>query len=111
MMTAIFRAALHLYSRDHRREFGTEMIEVFEKGRQEAASRGAASLIVFYAREAIGLTADIARAHSSTTGREESWVCSLEATLIVSVLYTLSVVSAHELGLWGFFSPVTYALA
>ena len=111
MMTAMFRAALHLYPRDHRREFGTEMIEVFEKGRQAAAAIGAASLIVFYAREAFGLTADIARTHCSTARREETWAGSLEASLIASALYTLSVMSAHELGLWGFFSPVTYALA
>ncbi|HYZ85281.1 MAG TPA: hypothetical protein VE621_12800 [Bryobacteraceae bacterium] len=52
---------LGLYPADFRDQFGREMLAVFEQAAAQHRERGSASLLVFFAREIVGLAAGAAR--------------------------------------------------
>ena len=112
MITRLFGVAVRLYPRDHRATFGAEMAFVFEQAWADARARGVLTVITFGLRECIGLIVQACRLHFSARGdRGESWLRSLEAPVVVGVLYAVGVAAAQELGVWGFFFPVTYVVA
>lgn len=100
MATLLFRWLLRLYPANWRAEFGAEMLDVFQEA--HAASR---HKLWFCLREFAGLAAGAALASP------EPWLRSLEAPLLVFVLYRLGFHIGRDLRVHGLlFFPGSYLL-
>ncbi|SPE31966.1 conserved hypothetical protein [Candidatus Sulfopaludibacter sp. SbA3] len=106
-MTFVYRGLLRLYPASWRETFGAEMLAVFAEARG-AARHGA----WFCLREFAGLAAGAVREWNRLALRSpESWVRSLEAPLLVFVLYRLGLHINREVHVHGLlFFPGSYLL-
>jgi hypothetical protein len=110
VLTTLFRYAVCLYPAEHRRIFEAEMTSVHEQGLADARMNGAGGRIWFGIREVFGVLGDVVRCRWTREPSGEAWIRSLEAPGLALTFYALGLVSAHELGLWGFFFPSSYGL-
>jgi len=73
-MLALYRSLLHLYPASHRRQFGSEMISVFEDLQVDRANAGRVPQLHFACREAFGLVGGALREHLRALHTDHNWL-------------------------------------